>query len=564
MRKRQPSFPTLRVRRFSRMIAKPGRFVIAAVFAAFWLCGPRAAQAQLIGLVDEIILISKGITAKASRRGASVLGQAPGAGENPFMTPQGGRGRPMAQRANPARSTASFRQPDRGVLSSISTPGPKLSRGVAPLASSQPQRPTLEAVPLFGPLEVPQGEIEGPPNGLTLEQAVERLVRENAGLRSKAFEIPQARADELTAGLRGNPLYFLSASNVPYSPYSAARPGNNDYSISVIQPLDLNHKRKARAQAAAQATRVLEAQYQDAVRMAIDDLYLTYLDVVVARETVYYAQTSLKGAEALMEKAEVQLQQGAVTEPDLLNVGIQRDAAQVGLEQARAQLLEAKHALAALLNIPSQAAAQLELRGSLHDSGPRPPGHDELVRMALFARPDLAAFRLGIQRARADARAAGKEWFEDVFVIYSPYQFQNNRPVGGLNATSYSFGVLGSIPLFDRRQGEVRRANLNVVQSRVALVDIERTVQADVERAAVEYEASRRAVERIEHAILPASRRVRDSVYRLYTSGEKSVIDYLNAQKDHNEIVRQYRDALIRHRRSMLRLNTAVGQRILP
>jgi hypothetical protein len=30
------------------------------------------------------------------------------------------------------------------------------------------------------------------------------------------------------------------------------------------------------------------------------------------------------------------------------------------------------------------------------------------------------------------------------------------------------------------------------------------------------------------------------------------------------EVVRQYRDTLIRHRRSMLRLNTAVGQRILP
>lgn len=535
-----------------------------ALLAAIWLREPIAARAQIIGLTDEIIVISKGVTAKAKNRAVSALGQAPGAGGNPFLRDPGGRGKPMAQRANPARSTASFRTADRGVLSAISAPGPQFSRGAAPLAAAQPQRSALEAVPLFGPLELPQGELEGPPNGLTLDQAIERLVRENADLRAKSFEIPQAQADVLTAGLRGNPLYFLSASNYPYQPYSAARPGNNDYSISVIQPFDLNHKRRTRAQAAAQAVRVLEAQYQDAVRVAIDDLYLTYLDVVVARETVHYAQTSLAGAEKLLEKAETQLRARDITEPDLLNVAIQRDAAQVGLEQARAQLLEAKHALAALLNVPPQTAEQIELRGTIRDTAPLPPGREELLRMALATRPDLAAFRLGIQRARADAKAAGKEWFEDIFVIYSPYQFQNNRPVGGLNATSYSFGVLGSIPLYDRRQGEVRRAQLNVVQSRVALAAIERQVQAEVERAAVEYHASRQAVERIERSILPASLRVRDGVYLQYSRGEKSVVDYLIAQKNHNEIVRQYRDALIRHRRSMLRLNTAVGQRILP
>ena len=36
------------------------------------------------------------------------------------------------------------------------------------------------------------------------------------------------------------------------------------------------------------------------------------------------------------------------------------------------------------------------------------------------------------------------------------------------------------------------------------------------------------------------------------------------AQRAYNEAVRLYRDTLIRHRRSMLSLNTAVGQRILP
>ena len=42
------------------------------------------------------------------------------------------------------------------------------------------------------------------------------------------------------------------------------------------------------------------------------------------------------------------------------------------------------------------------------------------------------------------------------------------------------------------------------------------------------------------------------------------MLDYLDAQQDYNDIVRQYRDPLVRHRRSMLDLNTALGRRMLP
>jgi hypothetical protein len=57
--------------------------------------------------------------------------------------------------------------------------------------------------------------------------------------------------------------------------------------------------------------------------------------------------------------------------------------------------------------------------------------------------------------------------------------------------------------------------------------------------------------------------RQRDDYYRLFTEGERTISDYCNAERDYNDIVRQYYDSLIRHRRSMIRLNTAVGQRIL-
>ena len=43
-----------------------------------------------------------------------------------------------------------------------------------------------------------------------------------------------------------------------------------------------------------------------------------------------------------------------------------------------------------------------------------------------------------------------------------------------------------------------------------------------------------------------------------------SLDDYLGQLNDDDETARLYRDAFVRHRRSMLDLNTAIGLRLLP
>lgn len=540
------------------------RFLPLLVFLAAALTAPRAARAQLIGLSDEIIVISKGLGEQQRKKSEGVLGHTQGAGANPFQSDPSRRGAPLEGPVNPARSTARFAGAAQGPLDTLSAPGPRIGPQPRVLAAAQPNLAAEELPPIYGTLDLPTTDYEGPPDGLTLDQAIERLVRQNRDLRAKYYEIPQARADVLTAGLRANPFYFLSASSYPYQAYSPSRPGENGYSVSIVHPFDVNGKRKARSQAAAQAVRVLEAQYQDAVRLAIDGLYVGFVDVMVARETLRYAAASLAGARRLSESVELQLRSGAVSEPDALNISLQREAAEIGVKQAGVQLIRAKKALAAQLNIAPSDAARIDLRGLLRDTAPLPSGRDELVRTALGARPDLTAFRMGIQRAQADVRVARKDVMSDIFVIYSPYEFRNNAPVGGQNATSYSFGLMGTMPLYNRGQGEIRRTQLNVSQMRAALAGRERDVVQEVEDAELEYHASRDAVERMEIAILPGSSRIRNSAMQLYSRGEKSLLDVLDAQRAHNEIVRQYRDAVIRHRRGMLRLNTAVGRRVLP
>jgi outer membrane protein, heavy metal efflux system len=520
------------------------------------------AQAQLTSLADDIILISKGVqTAEETQRDQHLGGPAP--------DDIGGSGsalghRPGSRAFRPREGQAvgsGYREGSNGVLQSAA--GDAQHRPTEMLRLPPPT--ALPATPQFlGALDIPEQSDEGPPNGLTLDVAMAQMVQKNFELKTKAFEIPQARADVLTASLLANPLVFGSVSSIPYQGYSPQRPGEITYSATVIYPFDVGRKRVARTEVATQAQAVIEALYTDAVRDEIERLNIAFVDVVAARETLRYARASRDGLKQVARLAEAQLQNQRIARPDLDRIGIQLDSAEIGVEQSEVALRESKHVLGLLLATPAEEAERIELRGSINDTAPPPPPQSDLQALAKSNRPDLVAYRLGIRRAQADVKLAQAEGKSDLFVLWSPWELQNNTPVGGRNATSWSVAAFGSLQVFNRNQGNVRRAELNVAQTRTELEGLEQQVAEEVHSAYAEYQASRAVVVRLEQAVLPRSRRIRDASARLLALGETSAVEYLAAQREHNDVVRQYRDALIRHRRSMLRLNTAVGQRILP
>jgi cobalt-zinc-cadmium efflux system outer membrane protein len=430
----------------------------------------------------------------------------------------------------------------------------------APRGITAPPALPISSFPLFGNLAIPSGpDEEGPPDGLTIDQAIDRLIRENLGLRAKAHEIPKSHADVLTAGLRANPLMFFDAQRVPYGSGGRGTSIQNgtEYDINFNHPLDLSGKRRARIEVACRAVRVLEAQYQDAVRLEIDNLYTSFVNVLGERETVRYAEASVEGLHRVLSTTREQLENKVISEADLLRVKGQLDAAELGLLDARELLHDAKQGLCVLINIPIEQVDGLEIRESIHDRLPPLPPVDELKSMALSSRPDLAAWRLGIARAQADVRLAERNRFQDVYLLYQPYTFE-----GGVR--SWALGATVPLPVYNRNQGNIQRAKINISQVKTELSAEEQRVVAEVARAHREYNLTRTMVARIERELLPDALRVRDTVYHQFTLGEVDAIAFLSAQKAYNDVVRQYRDTAVRHRRSMLRINTVVGQRLLP
>jgi outer membrane protein, heavy metal efflux system len=529
------------------------RPTLASLLALSLLSGVETALAQAPG-GDSPLFPSAGSS-------SSLLGNAPGAGGGALSGNVPGAGQLLGGR--PGVSTP------KGIMNSITKPetlGPTILQ--QPIAPPETQPVSPSSAPLYGTLEIPGEGIEddGPPEGVTLDKAIELTLERSLDLRAKYFEIPQARADVLQASLRANPILYADAQLVPYSQFSRAVPGGpTQYDLNITHPFDVSHKRQARTQVAARAERVLEAQYQEALRQRIDDVYDAFvLGTLAARQTLRYARQSVQGLEKLTTKTEELYKGGSVSLGDYNRIKIQLRTAKLGLIDAEAAYRKAKLDLGSLMNLSAREIAALEIKGSIDDKSPLPPDIEELRRMALTERPDVISFRLGVLRAEADVRLARANRVNDLYVLFQPYTYQDNTPYGLKSATSWALGVTAPLPIYNRNQGAIQRAVLNVDQTKTELAEMERQVLIDVEKAIQEYAVTRKEVEELRSDVIPDARQIRDESYRLYVSGERSARDFIGAQLEFNQVAKQYLDTAIRHRRSMLTLNTVTGRRIMP
>jgi cobalt-zinc-cadmium efflux system outer membrane protein len=478
---------------------------------------------------------------------ASALGTAPGASPGQNRTIYGGPPGASPGRYQPA-------------LTSPPTPNPTLPLAIespAPL----PARDVVWPRPPTPGLVEPPGENlwVGREGGITLDEAIDRLCRCNLELRTQFSEIPQAEADAWTASLRSNPILYADSQQVPYGQYSSKTVGGPlQYDINVVYPIDWSGKRPARTRAAELARYAVMASYRDAVRLTIDNLYQAYVDALVAQSN--YEQTRPKGP-------------GAIT--DL--------AATISVDEPKSALEQTQRTLALLLDMPFEEVAGRGLLGRLvyfqREEVPLPP-LAELVGRALAGRPDVLTQRLAVEVAEANVKAVKANRFEDVLLLYQPFTAHEGRPFGLKDRLSWTIGVTVPLPVYNRQQGNLMKAGLVADQARTKLASVLKTVDAEVHAAVLEHEAAHQAIKRTYDDFSKAvfmKARVEVAKAQLPSPAPGTAGNDPNAllgealaavqslgEDSYDDKGRKYKEAVARHRRSMLRLNTTVGERVMP
>ncbi len=198
------------------------------------------------------------------------------------------------------------------------------------------------------------------------------------------------------------------------------------------------------------------------------------------------------------------------------------------------------HRLGLLIELPDERLLYLYKVESIPQARPSPP-LDDLIRLAKEIRPDLAALCLGLDRSLSDLIAARQQLFEEKVRRRAQGQQTEHIP----------------------QRANVVRAELNAKQTQEQVARLEEQITSQVEQCHRECRLTFLEPTSLEKEIQAASQ-FRDAALRRYEADRSGVDEVRDAMHKYDVVDRRCLEALVKHRRIELELNTAVGMRFLP
>ena len=383
-----------------------------------------------------------------------------------------------------------------------------------------------------------------PPRDLAVDEWVALALANNPELRAARAELEAAAARVQQAGLRPNPMLDLGGQK-------AISPDNN-LSVGLTVPLDLNGRKEGRVGVAEREVDVRRAQIAERERRLRADVRMKAGEVLAARRTLGVTDELVQANRQALALVEERVRQGAAPalEENLMRVEVNR------LEAGR--LMQASRADVAALQLKALAGTPpdepLDIRGDLSSPPPVPALADALGR-GVEQRPDVRAARAEVAVAQAKVRKEQAEgrWDASVNVGYQRQDFGYNlRGLTDSGSTRqiqdvfhyFGAGLTVTLPVRNRNEGNVAAANAETTAAERRREFSELIARQEVAAALAQYEAARRTVELYERGVRGVARANVDVVRQSYGLGRATLLDVIAEQRRYIEVENGYTDVL--------------------
>ena len=309
-----------------------------------------------------------------------------------------------------------------------------------------------------------------PATPLTLPQLLDLAHRANPTLLSAAQHLAGVRAQEITAGLRANPIGILGGQLFTAS---ADDPNPYFYQAGVQRLFERGNKRQSRLDNARSTTTLTSFQLDDQRRQTDLGIRQAFSRMLYAQQAVAISRENLEGYRKTVALMKVRLDAGDMDQTDFDRVELQLAGFESDLDNAELTLRQGSIVLQTLVGIATPTD-NFAIAGTLDP--PRITATlDDLRSAALVNRPDLKAAHAQVDVNATAVKLAIANGTADP-TIESEYERS-----GHVN----TFGANINIPLrlFDRNQGEKERTRFELESSRLALTAAQNQVASDVDSA---------------------------------------------------------------------------------
>jgi len=397
---------------------------------------------------------------------------------------------------------------------------------------------------------------------LTWEQVRARFEQSNPTLLADRLSVDESRAQEITAFLRPNPTFTLSADGTQIAPEKGVwRPFAGTFESPSISYLhERQHKRELRLESAKKATLIAESSHANLQRTLLFNLRGAFVATLQAKAVLQLAKDNLAYYDRVLEISRTRFDAGDIAQIDFDRLELQRVQYESDLQAAEESLENAKIQLLTLLNDRTRIE-QFDVTGPFDFSDQLMP-RDEFRRIAFDTRPDFKAAVEAIDKAQTDRKLAIANGSTDpTFGAWYTHNSSNNNPFG-IN----TLGVSVSIPLriFDRNQGEKLRTQLDITRNERLRDAAEATVLSDVDSSYATLESDLILLRPYKAKYLQQSVRVRDTIFFSYQHGGASLLDFLNVQAEYRIVQLAYVNLVGSYLSAASQLNLAVGREVIP
>jgi outer membrane protein, heavy metal efflux system len=398
---------------------------------------------------------------------------------------------------------------------------------------------------------------------ITWDQVRAKFETTNPALKADADNVDEMRAEEITAYLRPNPQFSLTADGTQIAPNNGVwAPLSGTFVVPNISYLhERRHKRELRLESAEEGTRITESEHEDLKRTMEFTLRSAFVATLQAKFVLDLAKADLDYYDHIIQISRDRFKAGDLAQIDLDRIELLRVQYESEIETAIVNLRTAKIQLLQLLN-DRTPVDQFDVTGPFDFSYALQP-LETYRDAALATRPDLQAALQTVQQSETNHKLAVSNGSTDPTfgAWYTWNSSTNNADTDHLQ----TLGVNVSIPLriFDRNQGEKKRTLIDIDKSQQASEAARAQVFSDVDTAYELVRSNIALLKPYKAKYNDQALRVRDTVTYAYEHGGASLMDFLNAQSDYRQVQLAYAQLLGAYLTAAGQLNLAVGREVI-
>jgi cobalt-zinc-cadmium efflux system outer membrane protein len=395
----------------------------------------------------------------------------------------------------------------------------------------------------------------------TWDNVKDRFQLNNTTLQASRLNIDELKAQEITAHLRPNPDFTLSADGTQIAPsHGVWQPLAGTFvSPGVSYLFERRNKRNLRFEAAKEGTAVGIAQQSDSERTLLFNLRTAFVGILQAKAVLQLAKDNLDSYDKILKVSRDRFQAGDIARIDFDRLELQRLQYESDLQTALVNLRTTKINMLALLD-DRRPVDSFEVDGPF-DFSDSLLSIDDYRKDALDARPDLRAAVLSVKQAEINYQLSEADGSIDPTIgVWFTHNGSFNNP-DALN----TIGASVSVPLriFDRNQGEKLRTKIDIKRNQKLREGVETQVYSDVDSAYATVNSDISLLKPYKRQYLEEAVRVRETVLFSYQHGGAALLDFLNAESEYRAVELSYVNLVGSYLTAAAQLNQAVGREVI-